>query len=42
MTEAEEQAFRERVECEGRAAEERARLFRERRADEAAALAKVP
>ena len=42
MTEAEERAFRERVEREGRAVEERARRHRERLAQEAAALAEVP
>jgi hypothetical protein len=41
MTEAEERAFRERVEREGRDVEERARLHRERLAKEAAALAEV-
>lgn len=41
MTEAEERAFRERVEREGRAVEARARRHRERLAKEAAALAEV-
>ena len=42
MTAAEERAFTERVEREGRAAQERAQRFRERLAKEAAARADVP
>ena len=42
MTADEVRAFRERIEREGRAVEERARRFRERRAQEAATLAEVP